>query len=152
MTICATYGRWETELKRFLSARAPGKPSLPLLPRKINAGEVVFSAPLIFLSPFISFNSGRPDSLSLSFSFLARARVRMTDGISAIEIIPRIFAHNLSPRVDFVEIIVSRKAHTASVKICFENTIVSRIICTFAVSCFYRARYARASPRIIYNN
>lgn len=29
------------------------------LPRKINAGEVVFSAPLIFLSPFISFNSGR---------------------------------------------------------------------------------------------
>lgn len=29
------------------------------LPRKINAGEVVFSAPLIFLSPFISFNSRR---------------------------------------------------------------------------------------------
>lgn len=53
------------------------------LPRKINAGEVVFSAPLIFLSPFISFNSGRPD-----FS------PRMTNRISAIEIIPHSPPHS----------------------------------------------------------
>lgn len=54
--------------------------------RKINAGEVVFSAPLIFLSSFISFNSGRPRT-----PHCARARVCMTNRISAIEIAPGVF-------------------------------------------------------------
>lgn len=44
----------------------PWKTLVATLPRKINAGEVVFSAPLIFLSPFISFNSGRSEPPALS--------------------------------------------------------------------------------------
>jgi len=67
----------------------PWKTLVATLPRKINAGEVVFSAPLIFLSPFISFNSGRPEPRSPFLSLSSPSpSSRMTNRISAIEIIP----------------------------------------------------------------